>query len=59
MAENRMNWHSSRNPVKFPLALAITLLLIFLASGTTDCRQEIPRPENWAPPVGLRSSQPA
>lgn len=51
MAKNGRNWHSSRNPVKFPPALAITLLLIFLASGTTDCRQEVPRPENWAPPV--------
>ncbi|RFT15687.1 MAG: Protein tyrosine/serine phosphatase [Candidatus Saccharicenans subterraneus] len=56
MAENRMNWHSSRNPVKFPLALAITLLLIFLASGTTDCRQEVPRPENWAPPVQVEGA---
>ncbi|MCR4410168.1 MAG: dual specificity protein phosphatase family protein [Candidatus Saccharicenans sp.] len=51
MAKNRRNGRYSRNPVKFPLALAITLLLVFLASGTTDCRQEVPRPENWASPV--------
>lgn len=51
MVANRSKARLLRKPIKFPLALAITLLLVFLASGTSDCRQEVPRPENWAPPI--------
>lgn len=50
-AETNKNSPSIRNRGKILLTLAIPLLLVFLTAGTTDCRQEVPRPENWAPPV--------
>lgn len=56
MVENKRNPCFLRNPAKFPLTLAISLLLVFLASGTTDCRQEVPRPENWAPPIQVEGA---
>ncbi|MCX8160735.1 MAG: dual specificity protein phosphatase family protein [Candidatus Saccharicenans sp.] len=51
MVENTSQTRFSKNAGKLPLALALTLLLAFLAAGNTDCRQEMPRPENWAQPI--------
>jgi len=43
---------SSRKRAKITLTLVSSLLLVFLTIGTTDCQQQqLPRPENWAPPV--------
>ncbi len=55
-AETNKNSPSIRNRGKILLTLALPLLLVFLASGTTDCRQEVPRPENWATPVRVEGA---
>lgn len=51
MMEIDKNAPAFRNRGRVLLALVIPLLLVFLAAGNTDCRQEAPRPESWAQPV--------
>ncbi|MDI6850186.1 MAG: dual specificity protein phosphatase family protein [Candidatus Saccharicenans sp.] len=51
MVEMNHRFFPARNKGKF-LTPVFALLLVFLAGGNTDCRQrQLPRPENWAPPV--------
>lgn len=51
MVEMNQLFSRAKNKGKI-LILVFPLLLVFLAGSHTDCQQQqLPRPENWAPPV--------